>query len=541
MPIALPSSTELFLASPEMWLVGGMCAVILVPFINRKKDTGPTYVAIAALVLALVSAFRTLPVLNPGESIFSGMLDVDQFSQFVKILLILFTLFVVAQWMIVSRHRMHPLDVPDYHCLLLGACFGMCLMASSANLLMLLVAVETASLPSFALAGFRKRHRVGTESALKYVLFGAASSAIMIYGMSLVYGMTGSLDLAEVARSTATAIPPLLAVGLVAMFAGIAFKLSAVPLHFWCPDVFQGAPFEITTFLSVASKGAAIALLVRILYVMGISTTPGDHGFGGLFFGIAALGAVTATWGNLLAYHQINMKRLLAYSSIAHAGYMIMAASLMTQVHTSSEPGHAAAVGGAILFYLVVYLFMNLGAFTLAALIAAGHPGDDGESLESYAGLVRRSPLVTALMSLFLLSLFGLPGLGGFMGKVYLAKSMMDVAGGTGLFLVAILLINTLISLYYYLRPVYFMVFRPAEDEQAAPVGMPHLAALMMLICAAGVLWTGLLPGRLGDETAARSRMHASQPIVTAPTAPSPDAVSAVGAAPHAPVPLARP
>jgi len=519
-PIALPTSTELFLASPELWLMGGMCAVILVPFINRTNDTGPTYVSILALVLALASAFRTLPDLNPGTSIFHGMLTVDQFSQFVKILLILFTLFVVVQWMVVSRHRTHHLDAPDYHCLLLGATFGMCLMASASNLLMLFIAVETASLPSFALAGFRKRHRVGTEIALKYVLFGAASSAIMIYGMSLVYGMCGTLTFAGIADVATVSIPPLLAVGLVAMFAGIAFKLSAVPLHFWCPDVFQGAPFEITTFLSVASKGAAIALLTRLLFIMGAATAPGDHGFGGLFFGIAALGAVTATWGNLLAYHQTNVKRLLAYSSIAHAGYMIMAASLMTKVNAASDPTLATTVGGAILFYLLVYVFMNLGAFTLAAVIAAGYRGDEGESLESYAGLIRRSPLVTVLMAIFLLSLFGLPGLGGFMGKFFLMQAMSDAAGGTGIALIAILLVNTLISLYYYLRPVYFMVFRVPESESTTPVAVPHLATLIVTLCAAGILWTGLLPGAVGQETRNRSAM------LLVPKAPLPKAAA---------------
>lgn len=522
MPIALPSSKELFLVLPEIWLVVGMCAVILVPFINRDKDTGPTYVAMIALVLALVSAFRTLPDLNPGMAVFHGMLAIDQFSQCVKIILILVTLFVVGQWMIASRHRMHPYDVPDYHCLLLGAVFGMCLMASAANLLMLLVAVETASLPSFALAGFRKRHRVGTESALKYVLFGAASSAIMIYGMSLVYGLTGSLAFEKIAEVAAGSISPLLAIGLVAMFAGIAFKLSAVPLHFWCPDVFQGAPFEITTFLSIASKGAAIALLVRILSVMGAAAMSGGHGFGGLFFGIAALGAMTATWGNLLAYHQTNVKRLLAYSSIAHAGYMIMAASLMTQVQTSSDPNHGMAVGGAILFYLVVYFFMNLGAFTLAAVVAADLPGDAGESLESYAGLSRRSPLMTVLMALFLLSLFGLPGLGGFMGKVYLMAAMADVGKTAGIAMIAILLFNTLISLYYYLRPVYFMVFRDSAEASPAPLNLSALAGLIVLLCAAGVLWTGIFPDRLGEETKYRSAM-----VFAAPATPS-ETVTAV-------------
>ncbi len=269
---------------------------------------------------------------------------------------------------------------------------------------------------------------------------------------------------------------PLLAVGLLAMFAGFAFKLSAVPMHFWCPDVFEGAPMEVTTFLSVASKGAAICLLLRVLLAFGAAAVPHSEEFIGLGAGVAILGAVTATWGNLAALHQTQIKRLLAYSSIAHAGYMIMAAAMVVFQGRAGFPNPAAS---AILFYLLIYLFMNMGAFTVAALVAQ-HAGT--EDIREYAGMIRRSPLLTVMLSLFLLSLFGMPGLGGFMGKIYLATSMTK-AGVPGFVLVAVLFINTLLSLYYYVRPVYYMVFVPDTQNSGRRSSVQPAGVLLLAVC----------------------------------------------------------
>jgi NADH-quinone oxidoreductase subunit N len=523
MKIALPSSDEMFLVMPEIWLVVGMCAVILVPFINRRNSVLPTIVTLASLLLALASAVGTLgPSQALGASVLHGMLTVDQFSQFFKVLLLVFTLLIVVMWMIETRQKTSVYDVPDFQCLLLGATFGMSLMASAANLLAIFMAIETASLSSFALAGFRKRHRIGTEGALKYVLFGAASSAIMVYGMSLIYGAAGSLSLSMVAS---TDFSPLLAAGLLGMFSGIAFKLSAVPLHFWCPDVFQGANFEVTAFLSVASKGAAMALLLRVLFVFGAFSP--SEALTGMAVGVAILGGVTATWGNLLAYHQNNVKRLLAYSSIAHAGYMIMTASVMVLLRPGSDASLLTSVPGAILFYLLVYMFMNLGAFTIAAMIARAPEAGGSEDIRDYAGLVNRSPLLAVLMALFFLSLFGMPGLGGFMAKVYLMKAMAEVGGGAGLALIAVLLVNTLISLYYYLRPIYYMVLVPdTKDRKAIPLHQLGLA--MVVICGVVVVWTGLLPGAASSVAGSYGHIAAVRPPAVAgagePTTDAPEA-----------------
>lgn len=495
--------TDLKLVMPEVWLVLTMCVVILVPFIRRHIAL-PVVTTVVGLTLALLFVD-----LNASSFVFSGMLVIDPFSQFFKVLLLVFTLFIVVQWLIISRAGTSVLDVPDYLCLLVGAVVGMTLMASAANLVMIFIAMETASLPSFALAGFRKADQRSTEGSLKYVLFGAAASAVGLYGMSLIYASTGSLALSEIAGVAAAegGFSPLLGLGMMAMLASVAFKLSAVPLHFWCPDVFEGAPIEITTFLSVASKGAAVCLLLRIVLAFGSAGAalgPDAVTFVGLATGVGILGGITATWGNLVALHQNNIKRMLAYSSIAHSGYMIMAVALAAIVGVES----ARPVTTAILFYLLIYMFMNLGAFTVAGLVTQQTGSED---IRDYPGLIRRSPAMAVLLALFLLSLFGMPGLGGFMGKIYVGTAMLEVGRSAGFLLIVVLFTNTVISLYYYLRPVYFMFF--ISDDPARPGFLPRPAGVAIaVICAAVLLWTGLLPQTAGNLAAAYADILAIPP-----------------------------
>lgn len=504
----LPSWDVLRLVMPEIWIVIAMCDVLLVPFFKRGKAMLPAGAALVGLFLALAATTSTLVRGAPAQSILGGMLTIDPFSQFIKIIIILFAILVIAQWIITTRAQTAESDTPDFLCLLLGATFGMTLMASASNLLMIFIAMESASFPSYALAGFRKRSRIGTEGSLKYVVFGSAASAIMVYGMSLVFGYTGTLDMPAIAASIAstnlTAAPPLIAIGLLLILAGVAFKLSAAPMHFWCPDVFQGAPTEVTTFLSVASKGAALALLVRILSTLHDAAPDGSHLFSGVGVGIAIIGAITATWGNLVALHQTNIKRLLAYSSISHAGYMIMAASIIL-LTGSAETVQSAIT--AVLFYLVVYMFMNLGAFTIAASIQVQQNTED---IRDYAGLSRRSPFLAALLAVFMFSLFGMPGLGGFMGKIFLMQSMADV-GPAGFVLIAVLLINTLISLAYYMKPIYYAYF--TADTQSRPsVFAPPAVLLMLVVCVVVLAWTGLMPGRANTFARAHASLLAHQP-----------------------------
>ncbi len=493
---------DLQLVAPEVILVVAMCVAILVPFINRQNVALPTMVAIIGLGAALFAAIFTTGQ-ESSSLVFSDMLAIDSFSQFFKIILLLFTLLVVMQWILTSRDQTHAYDVPDFLCLLLGATVGMSLMASANNLLMILIATEAASLPSFVLAGFRKRTAIGSESAMKYVIFGAAASAVSIYGMSLIYGAVGSMDLTAVADAGRN-MSPLLAVGLMAMLAGFAFKLSAVPLHFWCPDVFQGAPTEVTTFLSVASKGAAICMLTRVLVNFGMT----DGSFPAMTAGVGILGAVTATWGNLAALQQSNIKRLLAYSSIAHAGYMIMAVSVAAMGGLNDEG--IRVIAGAVLFYILVYMFMNLGAFTVAAVIARRTGSED---IADYAGMSRRTWWLALVLSVFMLSLFGMPGLGGFLGKIMIATAMFK-AGNLGYTFIAVLLLNTLISLYYYVRPIYFMYLQNDTQNRPAIAAGPALVA-MLVLCAAALLATGLnLPTDMPKYTQEYGRLVRSASLI---------------------------
>ncbi len=473
---------------PEIWLVVAMCAVLIAPFVKRRNVTIPTLLAVAGLLAAMLFTLlwqSSDPSAENFRTVFSNSLAIDPFSQFFKMMLFLFAMLIVVQWVLIGRSQTDALDVPDFLCLVLGATFGMSLMVSANNLLTIFIAIESASLPSFALAGFRKHQNRATEGSLKYILLGAVASSLMIYGMSLVYGSSGSLDLATIAQhASSEGISPLMGIGLLGMFAGFAFKLSAVPLHFWCPDVFEGASFEVTTFLSVASKAAAMCLLVRVLSNFAMFSAV--ESITGMAVGLGVLGAITATWGNLVALHQTNIKRLLAYSSISHAGYMIMGASVILLVNPT-------AIVSALLFYILVYMFMNLGAFTVAAVLAAQLGSED---IRDYAGLIKRSPLLSILMTLFMLSLFGMPGLGGFMGKLFLGTAMIQ-AGGIGALLVAILLLNTLFSLWYYLRPSYFMIFVKPNDDDApsTPLARPSTATLALLgWCVLMLFWTGILP-----------------------------------------------
>ncbi len=424
----------------DLCLIGTIVAVLLTPFVTRQRmaNAACALVARCGVMVALVAL---LSVGSAGSGLyFRGLLVADEFAFLWKVMLLVFTAGVIFMWFTTLMAKMHDGDGPEFFTLLIGAALGMSLMASTSNLLMLVIAVEMASLPSYVLAGFRKTHRVGAEASLKYVLFGAATSSIMVYGISILYGMYGMLDAGELARAMIAGSAggsTLLIVAVLGLVVGIGFKISAVPFHFWCPDVFEGAGIDVAMFLSVASKGAGLALLLRILMEiaggLGFHNVPGIS-LTGLCIGIGVLGAITATVGNTAAFVQTNIKRLLAYSSIAHAGYMLCALSLLVQHNgnvLASGTGNLVSVttAQAILMYLAVYLFMNLGAFTVAGLIwrVTG-----SEEIDDYAALGRRAPVLALCMAIFMFSLVGLPPLAGFVAKLNLMVVIARTAGGGG-------------------------------------------------------------------------------------------------------------
>lgn len=449
----LSNIDSLLYFSPEILLVIFATAVIILDLVEKNRES------VAVAHLALVGCFCTLAAVlfihfsfgkEEPVSLFLGMIQLDVFSTFFKVLLLLAT----AATILFSL-RSEELDEKlkgEYYALLLAITFGMFLMASSTNLLMIFIALETVSLTSYILAGFLTHSPRSSEAAFKYITYGAVASGTMLFGLSLLFGMAGTGDLTQIggrltellASGEVSSLTVLIAITFV--LAGVGYKIASVPFHMWSPDVYEGAPIPITAFLSVASKSAGFALFIRFFYT----------GFGstGLMQSVdwplmlAIVSALTMTVGNLAALPQQNVKRLLAYSSIAHGGYLLMGGVLL-----SSEGV------GAILFYLVVYLFMNLGAFYVVVLVA-NEMGS--ETIDGYRGLGSRAPLVAIAMVVFLASLTGLPPLAGFFGKWLLFTAVLE----QGYYWLALVgLLNSVVSLYYYMRIVKAMFFEEADEE----------------------------------------------------------------------------
>jgi NADH-quinone oxidoreductase subunit N len=499
----MPRLEELSMLGPLWGLAGTIVAVLLGALVAGRnwRVSG-----LIALVGALVTAWLAVQGGNRLDGNWSGvappggpaMLVMDQFSYFFILLLSIFLAAVTGLWFLGQNAGLpEPLarkkDAAEFFVLLLGSAFGMALMVCTTNLLMILLAVEAASLPSYVLAGFRKRHRVAAEASLKYILFGAVTSAVMIYGVSLLYGQYHTLDLVRIGRRISFQIAAgagptvLMSVSLFALLVGVAFKVSAVPFHFWCPDVFEGASIEVTTWLSVASKAAGLGLMLRIMSVL-TATLNAPSALAWVAFAVAVMAAVTCTVGNLSAYWQTNLKRLLAFSSIAHAGYMLMAVAIIWRP-TGSAGGLAHPAFSAVIAYLAVYMLMNLGAFGVVAMVywATGK-----ETLDAFSGLSRRSPFLAVVMAVCLFSLVGLPPLGGFMVKWYLLAALYE--GGL-IWLVLVAVFNTLLSLYYYARVAYAMFFQDDRHPaiRAAVQAKAVLGVCMVLIVLTGTLWAGAL------------------------------------------------
>lgn len=518
----IPGWDQLRPFAADLWLIVTIVAILIAPFFTARANLACACVALAGVGLAFVSQIAFANSSAVWGEHFRGLLVADQFATMWKLLLLLFVAGVILMWFTTVSSNMHEGDGPEFFTLLISATLGMSLMASTANLLMLFLAVEMASLPSYVLAGFRKTHRVGAEASLKYVLFGAATSAVMAFGLSYLYGLYGTLQVDQLARAMTTAQlglggGALLTVAFAGLIIGIGFKISAVPFHFWCPDVFEGASIDVTTFLSVASKGGALALLLRVLTTLAAGlgyTNSSGIPLVGLAITIGVIGGITATVGNLGALVQNNIKRLLAYSSISHAGYMLCALSLLIRNKaTIVGPDGNSSAAQAILMYLAVYMFMNLGAFTVAALV---YRQTGSEDIHSYANLSRRSPIAAVCMALFMFSLVGLPPLAGFSAKFNLMWVLGD-NGGWWWALVAVIGLNTIFSLYYYLRVVKVMFLSPSDE---AEISVNPLGLGLAVACAAALLLLFVGMGPLGKLTTSYGKLYlGSAPKAATPTA----------------------
>ena len=466
---------------PETVLAVTFCIALLLGLIFLKMPKVVGWIACSGVLIAL---FFTINQAGMREEIFSGMIAVDPFAVFFKSLTAICAIFIFLFSIFSNEVQTTVKRMAEYYALLISMTLGMFLMAGATNLLMMVLAMELTSLSSYILAGYTKEALDSSEASLKYVVYGAVSSGVMLYGISILFGLSGTLSYTGINRALMLSAPNYSALLIATIFIiiGFGFKISAVPFHFWTPDVYEGAPITITAFLSVASKAAGFAMMIRFFKVIFIDTTVSALSSGAWISLynfewnkiLVILSVLTMTLGNLVAVWQDNLKRLLAYSSIAHAGYMLMGIVLL------SDKGIAA-----VLIYFVMYLFMNLGAFYVVMLVANKTGSED---ISSYRGLGYRSPIIAVAMAIFLISLTGLPPTAGFVGKFYLFAAVLDARW---IWLVVVGAVNTVISLYYYTRVLRYMFLRDPEN-QSGHIHLLRIEGLILLALAIPTIIFGL-------------------------------------------------
>ena len=438
-------SLEFFI--PELILTITILAALITDlFVKKSKTNMIGWVLGVGLVVVGLSVHNLSSV--PPTTLFLDMIVIDPFSSFMKIVIILSTLLViVASWV---NDELEKYRKGEYFTIMGIMVMGLFLMTSSVDIIMLYISIEVVSIMSFVLAAYLKLDTRSNEAGLKYVIYGAFSSGVMLFGLSIVYGLAGSTNyfaIQDTLSSLDGSANPALIMALLMIFAGFGYKISSVPFHFWTPDVYEGSPSTITAYLSVAPKAAGFAMIIRFFHQVfsdSIGLTSNAIGSTDLPWPeiIGVLAVVTMTMGNLVAIQQKSIKRMLAYSSIAHAGYMMLALPVLSMEAVES-----------VMIYLFIYVFMNLGAFFIVIFVKNK---TGGESFEDFEGLGWKMPIVGAFMTLFMLSLTGLPPTAGFVGKLYIFKTLVG-AGSEFLWLVVAGGVNSVISLYYYFHVVKVM------------------------------------------------------------------------------------
>jgi NADH-quinone oxidoreductase subunit N len=475
-PIAnfLPTNVDYARFLPELILtVAGVLIMFLEALRPEGRKTGAGVWAILALVLALPAA-----LLSSSGPAFQGMLVIDGMATFFRTLVIVVGLLVVFSS--TDYLRRENQESGEYYALILFSIVGQCVMVSANELVMIFIGLEISSIASYILAGYLRDDARNNEAALKYFLLGSFATAFLLYGVAWMYGATGSTNLTEIRRALISgAAPPEALIGVAAalIFVGLAFKISAAPFQGWAPDVYQGAPAPVSAFLTVGPKAAAFAVLLRIF--LG-SLEPIASRWAPAVW-VCAL--ATMVVGNFAALMPSNIKRLLAYSSIAHAGYVLVA------VAANSGTGSAAAM-----FYLAAYAFTNVGAFAVVTYFS--RKGERYVGIDDFAGLAQRQPGMAAMLTIFLLSLIGVPLTGGFFGKFYIFKAALD---SKLIWLTVLGLLNSAVAAYYYLRILVVMYFRePGESVETLP---PAGALLQIAVygSAVGTLLLGIFPSLILD------------------------------------------
>ncbi len=464
---------------PEIVLgVFGIIVMMADPFIpqqNSKKPLG--YIAVVGMIVTLLSilcqanyAGISDPTLGTG---WFGMIRIDTFSLFFHTLIALITLAVLLvsfEYMEVQRMRSG-----EYYGIVLFASLGMMLMSSATELVMIFIALEISSIGSYVLAAMRRRIAESAEASLKYFLLGSFATAFFLYGVALIFGATGSTNVYVIASAirAMSPVPPMIFLAVALMFIGLGFKVAAAPFHVWTPDVYEGSPSPIVALMSTGPKAAAFAVLLRVLFAMDAP---------GWFWIVWVSAALSMTIGNLGALVQNNVKRLLAYSSIAHAGYLLVAFA------AARDTGISAAI-----FYTATYAAMNVGAFAIVSHFA--NAGEKYVNLDDYAGLGRRSPMLAGILTVFLLSLIGIPITGGFFAKFYVFTSALQ---SHLVWLTVIGVVNSAIGAYYYLRIIVYMYMRD-EREEVPMNRIPFGLAVALAMCLVFTIYMGVLPSRFID------------------------------------------
>jgi len=473
MEISVPEINFSIIA-PELILSAFGLAILLVgAFVSGRKNELLGYISLCGIIIALIS---TVTLMDSSVRGFSNMIAADGFGVFFKIVFLIIAGLTVL--ISIGYTQRFDIAIGEYYALILFATVGMMVMAAGTSLLTIFLGLETMSISIYVLAGIIRGDRKSIESAMKYFILGAFATGFMLYGMALIYGSTGSIILEEISTFF-TSKPELLrspmviiAIGLLTI--GFGFKVAAVPFHMWTPDVYEGAPTSITAFMATGVKAAGFAGFVRVFFSALQAYQPDWVAI------MWILAVATMTVGNVVAIAQDNMKRMLAYSSIAHAGYILVAFVAGNDLGTAS-----------ILFYLLVYAFMNIGAFSIVILL--GKKGEENVMISDYAGIGFKYPLLGVSMTIFLLSMAGIPPLGGFMGKFYVFSAAVKAKY---YWLAIIGVLNSAVSVYYYLRVTVFMYFREPEREITG-LTFSLASVIAVIISVGGILYTGIFPASI--------------------------------------------
>jgi len=482
--------------APDIILVATIAAVLIADLVLPDRDAWQTSRIASIGVLAALVPIATLAASGHDRSMFDGAYMVDHYALALK------GFFLVATYVtiLLSVDYINDGDYykGEFYVLLLTSAFGMSMMASARDLITLFVALETISIPTFILAAFRKHDRESNEAGVKYYLIGVLSSALMLYGMSLIFGITGATKLSAISNYVfVNGTSSLLTVAIFLSLIGFAFKVSAVPFHFWAPDTYVGAPTPVTAFLSVASKAGGFVALISIIYYGFYADGEGAHAW---WAAILVLAALSMTFGNLAALRQTNIVRMLAYSSVAQGGFMLVPFAAAGIAGARGHTDVARTAMGAVVIYLLVYAAMNLGAF--AIVIAVARRTRSGE-ISSFAGLFATSPVLAVTMTLFLASLAGVPPLAGWFAKFVMFRAIIEAGTGWGVALGVLAAVNSVIAFFYYFGVVRKMWFdEPAEGDRT-PIRVPPALAGAIALMGAVVVVIGVYPqlfARIGER-----------------------------------------